>query len=91
MKVLNYIAYMKEAKVGDIIILGGTGIMDGIKHRNKFSSLTVARIDLSNDGNVQEVFLRRYRCQNLSRVQASYRDQDVAVLTKKEFQTMPLY
>lgn len=78
--------YEKQAKVNDIIALGGKGLMDGIKTlKSKHDTFKVA--GFKNDGTI---IIKRYRSKTKLVVGANSYDQEVALLTNKEFKELPV-
>lgn len=86
MKVYNSIPeYSKEAKLNDILIFGGTGILDGITSSNsKHDTYKVCSI-----GDNGTFHFKAFRGRNWKRIGSGYEQQKVALLTKKEFQQLP--
>jgi len=83
MKTYNTITdYLTEAKPNDIIVLGGTGIMDGMKAESKHDTYKVH----TNTTGVKLV-VRRYR--ERTNLTTNEHNQKVGVLSKKEFQQLP--
>lgn len=78
--------YEKQAKIGDIIVLGGRGIINGIDTcSNKHRTHKVSKI--AEDG---QISIKAYRGRTNYKVGANYYDQTVALLTKKEFNQLPV-
>ncbi len=88
MKLFNSLTeYEKQAKINDIIILGGKGIMDGIKTlQSKHDTFKVS--GFKTDGSV---VIKKYRGKTKLIVGANSYDQEVALLTNKEFKELPVY
>lgn len=78
--------YEKVAKVGDIIVLGGCGIIDGIESlESKHDTVKVSNI--KDDGSIS---FKEYRGRkSYSLFKHSY-NQRVLLLTKKEFSELPI-
>jgi hypothetical protein len=87
MKVFNSLTeYEKQARINDIIVLGGKGLMDGIKSLgSKHDTLKVSGFKI--DGSV---LIKKYRGRTNFVVGAGSYDQEVALLTKKEFNDLPV-
>ena len=88
MKLFNSLTeYEKQAKINDIFILGGKGIMDGIKTlQSKHDTFKVS--GFKTDGSV---VIKKYRGKTKLIVGANSYDQEVALLTNKEFKELPVY
>ena len=84
MKKFIYSDYIKVAKVGDIIVLGGMGIVDGTKYLVRSNTYKV--VDVSD-----EVYLRQYGKKSCGYISVSYRSQDCLLLSKKEFNELSKY
>jgi len=78
--------YSKEAKPNDKVIFGGRGIMDGLKNKTKSNTYTVKSI--KDDGTLS---LRAYRGKTNLILGANAYDQQILVVTNKEFKEMPVY
>lgn len=87
MKVFNSLTeYEKQARINDIIVLGGKGFMDGIKSLgSKHDTFKVS--GFKTDGSV---LIKNYRGRTNFVVGAGYYDQEVALLTKKQFNDLPV-
>ena len=73
--------YEKEAKQNDRIVLGGKGLMDGIKSlENKRDTFKVVKQKKDNT-----IVLRRYNSKTNLVIGANAYDQEVGLLSKKEF------
>lgn len=82
MKTYNTITeYLKEAKPNDIIVLGGRGIMDGMRAESKHDTFKVHK----NTTDVKLV-VRRYR--ERTNLTTNEHNQKVGVLSKKEFEQL---
>ena len=78
--------YEKVAKVGDIIVLGGNGIIDGIEClSSKHDTYKVSRI--KSDGSIS---IKGYRGRTHLSISACAYNQKVLLLTKKEFNKLPI-
>ena len=84
-KVMIYSDYEQVAKVGDRIVLGGKGILDGLQHASKSMSHKVVNVAPGH------VSLIAYRSKTRVHIQDSYKDQAVAIYSNKEFAQLPLY
>lgn len=73
--------YLNEFKIGDIITLGGKGILDGVRSlESKYDTFKVI------DGTTKDkIVLRRYRGRRNLLLGANYYDQPMVLLTNKEF------
>lgn len=76
--------YEKVAKVGDRILLGGKGIMDGLKTNDKRDSFRVYRI--TSDGHIR---IRKYQGKITFAIGDYSYDQQVALFEKNEFKNLP--
>lgn len=77
--------YLQEAKPDDIIVLGGTGIMDGMKTESKHDTYKVHK-NTTKD----RLVIRGYRGRKNLVLGANAYDQKVGVLSKKEFEQLPI-
>lgn len=84
MKKFIYSDYIKVAKVGDIIVLGGMGIVDGTKYLVKSNTYKV--VDVSD-----EVYLRQYGKKSCGYIPVGYQFQDCVLLSRKEFNGLSEY
>lgn len=82
-RVMNYRDYEQEAKVGDRIILDGTGILSGFANATKGRSYKV--VGRNDNG----LLLTQYGCSKRLYVQDYYKDQRVGILTQQEFAALP--
>lgn len=82
-RVMNYRDYEQEAKVGDRIILDGTGILSGFANATRSRSYKV--VGRNDDG----LLLTQYGCSKRLYVQDYYKDQKVGILTAQEFAALP--
>ena len=82
-RVMNYRDYEQEAKVGDRIILDGTGILSGFANATKSRSYKV--VGRNDDG----LLLTKYGCSKRLYVRDYYKDQKVGILTAQEFAALP--
>ena len=82
-RVRNYRDYEQEAKVGDRIILDGTGILSGFANATKSRSYKV--VGRNDDG----LLLTKYGCSKRLYVRDYYKDQKVGILTAQEFAALP--
>ena len=85
MKIMVFSDYEKVAKVNDRIILGGKGILDGLSYKAKSNTHKVVRVSENH------ISLTAYRSKTIVCVQDGYRDQDVAILSAKEFAELPIF
>jgi hypothetical protein len=76
--------YNKFAKIGDIIALGGNGLMNGLQVTSKNDCFTVKKLN----GSDKFVSFTQYKGRTLFTV---YRDQQVAVIDKKIYSNLPIY
>ncbi|MGN1173640.1 MAG: hypothetical protein ACI4SO_07620 [Muribaculaceae bacterium] len=84
MKKFIYSDYIKVAKVGDIIALGGMGIVDGLRNITKSRTYKVVGIS-------DEVYLRQYGKKSCGYIPVKYRSQDCMLLSKREFNELSKY
>ena len=82
-RVMNYRDYEQEAKVGDRIILDGTGILSGFANATKSRSYKV--VGRNDNG----LLLTQYGCSKHLYVRDYYKDQKVGILTAQEFAALP--
>lgn len=82
---MTYNDLIQTAKGGEKILLGGCGIIDGLKNRVKSAVYTIVRCD---NGNIR---LRPYRSQRLLNVAETHRNQNIEIISKKEYKSMPIY
>lgn len=74
------------AKVGDIIVLAGSGIIDGVESlSSKHDTYKVSRI--KSDGSIS---IKGYRGRTHLSISACAYNQKVLLLTKKEFNKLPI-
>ena len=83
-RVMNFRDYEKVAKVGERIILDGSGIISGLANASRASSYKVV------GSNQNGLLLKRYGCRTRVYVKDYYKDQKVAVLSSVEFNRLPL-
>lgn len=77
--------YLKEAKYGDRFVLAGYGILDGLNANSKHETYIFK--GLNNHNNMK---LKEYRGKTNYLLSADRYDQQVQVLTKKEFKELPV-
>ncbi len=78
--------YEKVAQPGDVIVLSGYGIVNGIDNvSSKSDTFKVAKI--KDDGRIS---LRAYRGRTNFLISANYYDQKLLLLTPKEFKNLPI-
>lgn len=77
--------YLQEAKPNDIIVLGGRGIMDGIKSLGSKHDTYKVHKNTTKD----YLVIRGYRGRKNLVLGANAYDQKVRVLSKKEFEQLP--
>lgn len=75
--------YLKEAKPNDIITLGGRGIVNGIKPQSKHDTYKVHK-----NTTPEKLVMTEYRGRKT--LTTNEHDQEVAVLSKKEFEQLPV-
>ena len=86
MKVYNNVEeYIKEAKQNDIIVLGGRGLMNGIKSFN--SKHDTHKVVIATE---YKFVVRAYRGRTNLVLGANGYDQEVAVLSSGEFKKLPI-
>ena len=79
--------YEQVAAVGDKIALGGKGLMDGIKSlESKHDVVRVHKIEPCG-----QIVFKRYRGKTPLIVADYAYDQEVAVLSEKEYANLPVY
>lgn len=81
---MKYSQYVEVAKVGDIIMLGGMGIVDGLRHMYKESCYNV--MDVSDRKNI---YIRKHNKKNWVMVAPSYMEQDCILFSKSEYKKLP--
>lgn len=78
----NLHEYLKHFKVGDKIVLGGRGILDGLKHvTNKYDTYTV-----QSGTNASELLIKAYR--GRTTLTTNIFNQQVGVLTDEQFKSL---
>lgn len=82
-RVMNYRDYEQEAKVGDRIILDGTGILSGFANATRSRSYKV--VGRNDNG----LLLTQYGCSKRLYVRDCCKDQKVGILTAQEFAALP--
>jgi hypothetical protein len=75
--------YITEAKQNDIIVLAGKGLMDGIKSLNSKHD-THKVIEATNE----KLVVKAYRGKTRLKLSVNSFDQQIALLTKKEFNNL---
>lgn len=75
------IDYLQHYKEGDIIVLNGRGLIEGIKTVS--SKLDTYKVQKGTT--TDKILLKAYRGKKTLSVGANYYDQQIAVLTKEEF------
>jgi hypothetical protein len=76
--------YLQHFKVNDIIVFAGYGIIDGIKSiEYKYDTVKV-HLNTTKD----KIVFTNYRGRKTFTLGANYYDQQVAVLTEKEFNNL---
>jgi len=86
MDVFDSIAdYIKKASPGDRIILGGLGIVDGLRGPfTKHDVMCVTSVDNKNGPT-----LRSYRCKKRHLIARSHWSQSVGLMSSREFRQLP--
>jgi len=85
MKLYNTIDdYLKEFKPNDKILLGGKGIMDGIKTSDRKEDTYKVHTNTTP----QKIVIRAYRGKTNLIVGANSYDQQVAILTNEEYKDL---
>lgn len=74
------------ANIGNYIVLGGMGIMNGLNHVCKYSAHKILGLDSSH--NLQ---LKQYRARVTSILPAYNFNQEFKIISKKEFANLPDY
>ena len=84
MKIFETITdYVKEAKINDIIVFNGTGIINGtLTLDSKNDTYKVTKISEN------QIWFKAYRCKKQLTTQTN---QKVALLTKAEIKNLPLF
>lgn len=77
--------YLKEFKPNDIIVLGGNGLMDGIKSLKSKHDTHKVHKNTTKDN----IVITEYRGRKRYVLGASGYSQQVALLTKEEFKDLP--
>lgn len=73
--------YIPEAKKGDYIVLGGMGVMDGIRNiSSKHDVYKVVQVD-------SDICFKQYR--GKKRFRTNQKLQQIALLSKAEFNKLP--
>lgn len=86
MKIYNDILeYLPNAKINDLIIFEGKGLMSGFDCMCKY--LTYKLISVTND----KLTLKGYRSRNNSILSCHNFNQRIAILTKNEFNNLSIY
>ena len=86
MKVYNNVdEYIKEAKQNDIIVLGGKGLMDGIKSLE--SKHDTHKVVIATE---EKFIVRAYKGRTNLILGANGYDQEIAVLSSEEFKKLPV-
>lgn len=76
--------YLQHAKTGDIIVLGGYGIIDGLKSvQSKYDTYKVHET-------TDKTRLRFTAYRHRTRLTTAFNNQQVGVMTKKEFNQLPI-
>lgn len=76
--------YLQHYKEGDIIVLNGRGIIEGIKTVS--SKLDTYKVQKGTTKD--KILLKAYRGKKILSVGANYYDQQIAVLSNKEFKQL---
>ena len=85
MKIYNSLAeYKKEAKIGDIIALGGNGYLNGLNVRAKTDCYKVYNLESSSGF----VSFKPYKSRNGFTTST---EQKIAVIDKKMYNALPIY
>lgn len=87
MKIYESISeYLKEFRAGDKVIFGGHGIIDGIKNASsKHDTYKVHRATTE-----KEIVFTAFRGRNRLEIHSHMYNQQVAVLSNKEFNSLPI-
>ena len=75
--------YLQHYKPDDVIVLGGRGIMSGLKPSSKYNTYKV-----SARTSTEKLIIRAYKGRKDLSIGANYYDQEVGVLTKEEFKNL---
>ena len=85
MKIFNTLEeYKQVAKIGDIIALEGSGLLDGLKVTAKTDCFKVYKLESSSGF----VGFKRY---NSKTSLTTYEPQKVALIDKKVYKSLPIY
>ena len=85
MKIFNTLEeYKQVAKIGDIIALEGSGLLDGLKVIAKTDCFKVYKLGISSGF----VGFKRY---NSKTGLTTYEPQKVALIDKKVYKSLPIY
>lgn len=77
--------YVPNAKENDIVVFGGRGIMDGLKNiSSKHDTYKVKK------ANSEKLVVKAFRGRSALRLDANAYDQELIVLTPKEFKSLPV-
>ena len=86
MKIYNTIGdYLKNRKAGDIVVLAGYGIIDGLKVCSKYDTYKVYK--KSTD---YKLVIKSYRGKKTLTLREDSYDQKICVLSKVEFKNLPV-
>lgn len=78
--------YLKEFKVNDIIVLGGYGIIDGLRSiESKYDTYKVVQGTTCDD-----IVLRNYKGRKNLKLRADSYDQQLVLLSKEEFNALSI-
>jgi len=81
----NLHEYLKHFKVGDKIVLGGRGILDGLKYvSNKYDTYIV-----QSGTNASELLIKAYMGRKT--LSTKVFNQQVEVLTDEQFKSLTIY
>lgn len=90
MEKMKYADYEKMAKVGDRILLGGKGILNGLDERFFRKSECFLVKGWGEFYNTEKLYLRRYKGRQTLCVMDGATDQDIILFTNEEYNKLPI-
>lgn len=87
MKTFNTLnEYLQQAKENDVVIFGGKGLIDGIKNiGSKHDTYKVHK-----NTTIKKIVVKAYRGKKNLTLSHHSHNQQIALLTKKEFKNLPI-
>ena len=74
-----------EQNIGNYILLGGQGIVDGLKRVNNYKEyLKIIKLEHDDDGDL-EMYVRKYRKHDLVYLPEFSWDQEYVIISPKEY------